>query len=310
VRFDGQAHLHAGRYLDGLAQAFVAAGGRLFEHSRATDVTDRNDIVEVTCVPTAAPLAEAAAPHLVRANHCIVATLLPIGVIGGCFARTTPSRSYGLALRLHSAAPPHMTISADDDSYSTRPWPDAGPNGLIVVGQGHRVGEDVDTARRYVALEEWARAAFDVAAVDYRWSAQDYRAVDGIPYVGPVPLRRRVLVATGFAKWGLTNGAAAALMCTDVIAGWQSPWLPAFDAGRIGDVRAVIETAKTNLAAGVQLVAGTLTSNSPRCTHLGCKLHWNPAETSWDCSCHGSRFSAAGDVLEGPAVTALTLDKA
>lgn len=304
VRFDDQAHLHPGRYLDGLALAFVAAGGQLFEHSRATEISDANDSVEVTCVQSAAPNG---ASHTVTASHCLVATLLPIGVIGGCFARTTPTRSYGLAVRLGTAAPPHMTISADDDSYSTRPWPDAGPNGLIVVGQGHRVGEDVDTEQRYVALEAWARAAFDVASVDYRWSAQDYRTVDGVPYVGPVPLRRRVLVATGFAKWGLTNGAAAALMCTDVIAGRQSPWLTAFDAGRIGDVRAVIETAKANLTSAVELVAGALSSDSPTCTHLGCKLHWNPAETSWDCSCHGSRFAATGEVLEGPAVTPLTL---
>jgi glycine/D-amino acid oxidase-like deaminating enzyme len=306
VRFDNQAHVHPGRYLDGLTQAFIAAGGRLFEHSRATDITDANESVQVTCVHAAAPQPDRVS-HTITASHCIVATLLPIGVIGGCFARTTPTRSYGLALRLGTAAPPHMTISADDDSYSTRPWPDAGPNGLIVVGQGHRVGEDIDTEQRYVALEEWARTAFDVASVDYRWSAQDYRTVDGVPYVGPVPLRRRVLVATGFAKWGLTNGAAAALMCTDVIAGRQSPWLTAFDVGRIGDVRAVIETAKANLTSGVQLVAGALTSDSPTCTHLGCKLHWNPAETSWDCSCHGSRFTATGDVLEGPAVAPLKL---
>ena len=296
VRFDEQAHVHAGRYLLGLAKAFTDAGGQLFERSRVTDIDDIGDsAVEVT-----------AEGHAVRAEHCVVATLLPLGVTAGCFARTTPVRSYGLAVRLRGDAPTAMTISADSPTYSTRPWPDAGPNGLIVVGQGHDVGADLDTTGQYAALERWARATFDVEDVDYRWSAQDYTTTDGLPYVGRAPLHHRVLLATGYAKWGLTNGTAAAMMLTDLLAERESAWLPAFDVGRIGDVASMIETAKANLANSAHLLADR-SHDAPRCTHLGCRLHWNTAETSWDCPCHGSRFTDRGEVIEGPAVRPLDL---
>lgn len=298
VRFDEQAHLHAGRYLTGLAEAFTDAGGQLFERSRATGVDDVGDsAVEVTV-----------AGQAIRAGQCVVATLLPIGLVGGCFARTKPMRSYGLAVRLRHEAPTTMTIAAGSPTHSTRPWPDAGPHGLIVAGQGHPVGADVDTNDQYDALERWTRATFDVAEVDYRWSAQDYSTGDGIPYVGRAPLRERVLVATGFAKWGLTNGTAAAMMLADLLAGRESPWLPAFDVARIGDVASILQTATTNVGHGVRLVTDRVFGeDTPTCTHLGCRLHWNAAETSWDCPCHGSRFTRTGEVIEGPAVRPLEL---
>lgn len=311
LRFDNQAHIHPGRYLAGLAAEFVAAGGQIFEHTRVTDVDDRGDHVEIT----------ARSSHL-RADRCVMATLLPIGLVAGCFARTTPTRSYGLAATLAAgasaqgpatdaaqtaaAAPPAMTISADEDGYSTRPWPDGGPGGIIVVGEGHPVGADVDTAERYASLERWARRTFPVQSIDFRWSAHDYATSDLIPYVGPAPMQQRILVATGFAKWGLTNGTAAALMIADMLAGRPNPWAPAFDVGRLGDVRAVIAAAKANLHSGIELIKGRFT-DAPTCTHLGCALRWNAAEASWDCSCHGSRFDESGEVLEGPAVRPLDL---
>jgi len=147
-------------------------------------------------------------------------------------------------------------------------------------------------------------------------------------------------VATGFAKWGLSNGTAAAMMLTDLLAGRDNPWLHMFDATRIGDAQGVGRLVKDNLKVGVELLgghlrrpdssvqdlapgegglvkvegqivgayrdpAGRLHAVSSNCTHLGCRLRWNPAETSWDCHCHGSRFDRDGSVLNGPAVEPL-----
>jgi glycine/D-amino acid oxidase-like deaminating enzyme/nitrite reductase/ring-hydroxylating ferredoxin subunit len=330
VGFDDQLHFHAGRYLAGLARGLVEAGGELFERTRVLDVDEQKDFAALTTERAT-----------VRAQQVVLATLLPIRYAGGYFAKTRPTRSYGLALRLREDAPTGMGISVDSPSRSTRPWLDPGPGGLIVVGNDHETGMQPDTASSYRDLEEWARAAFDVEAVDYRWSSQDFTTPDRIPYVGRAQLTSRTLVATGFAKWGLSAGTAAAMMITDMLAGRENPWLPAFDATRIGGPRTVAELVKDNLLVGKEFVGGHLgrlkassvehlgageggvvevdghavgAYRDPAqnvhavgitCTHLGCRLSWNNAEASWDCPCHGSRFDVDGTVLDGPAVTPL-----
>ncbi|NGN95654.1 FAD-dependent oxidoreductase [Nocardioides sp. KC13] len=331
VVFDDQIHFHPGRYVAGLAAAFTAEGGQLFEGARVTAIDEQRDrTVELTTRAAT-----------VVARQVVVATLLPPGLLGGYFARTRPSRSYGLAVRLRDEAPTSMAISVDTPSRSTRPWLDPGPNGMIVVGNGHETGTEPDTEAMYADLESWVRATFDVEAIDYRWSAQDYFTPDRVPYVGRSPMSELVLVATGFQKWGLNSGTAAAMILADLLAGTDNPWLPTFDAGRIGGVGTVGRIVKDNLKVGQELLTGhrrdpdsrpaadlrpgegglidvggntvggyrdlegVLHTVSTRCSHLGCPLHWNPAETSWDCTCHGSRFSPDGSVLDGPAVRPL-----
>lgn len=331
VRFDQQIHLHPSRYLAGLAAAFIDAGGQVCERSRVTDIEEQRDGTVKLSTGTGT----------VVANQVVVASLLPPGLIGGYFAKTRPSCSYALAARLRGPAPTSMTISTDAPGRSTRPWLDPGPNGLIVVGNGHETGAEPDTEAMYADLEDWTRTTFAVEAIDYRWSAQDYITPDRIPYVGRSPMSQTVLVATGFQKWGLSNGTAAAIMLADILAGADNPWLPVFDATRIGDVRSVGRLIKDNLKVGKELLsgrrrdpdarqaaelqagqgglvdldgttvggyrdqAGELHAVDTKCSHLGCPLHWNPAETSWDCNCHGSRFAVDGSVLEGPAVEPL-----
>ncbi|MER6973827.1 FAD-dependent oxidoreductase [Nocardioides sp. NPDC000445] len=331
VAFDDQIHFHPRRYLAGLADAFTAAGGQLREGPRIIDIDEQSDrTVQLTTHA-----------GTVVADKVVVASLLPPGLLGGYFARTRPSRSYGLAVRLRHPAPTSMAIGIDSPSRSTRPWLDPGPNGLIVVGNGHETGAEPDTEAMYADLESWARTTFDVEAIDYRWSSQDYFTPDRLPYVGHPPTSEMILVATGFQKWGLNSGTAAAMMLADLLAGTDNPWLPVFDASRIGDVRSVGRLIKDNLKVGEELVAGrrqdpearpvselqpgqgglvdldgdtvggyrdpagALHTVSARCSHLGCPLHWNQAETSWDCTCHGSRFSPDGSVLDGPAVRPL-----
>jgi nitrite reductase/ring-hydroxylating ferredoxin subunit len=162
-------------------------------------------------------------------------------------------------------------------------------------------------------------------------------SVDGLPFVGPVSSgSERVLVATGFAKWGMSNWGAAAITLADRIAGRENPWASLFDTGRVNPRQSLKELLKENadvvrrfvgdrlgtelrrspedlrpgeaavMASGVERVAayrdpaGVLHTLSAACTHLGCTVTWNTAETTWDCPCHGSRFTVDGDVLEGP----------
>ncbi len=327
IRFSDQAHIHPGRYSAGLASLVESEGGSIFEETRALGVkkddgativrTDRGDVVT---------------------REVVVATLLPFIDRGGFFAKTRPVRAYGLALRLNQRPPEGMYLSLDDPTRSLRPW---GDRGLIVVGGGHPTGSGDASPQRWGELEQWARQHFDVAEFAYRWSAQDYASIDGLPYVGRSPRSRHVSVATGFNKWGLSNGTAAGRMLADSITGKPNPWLSTFAATRFPDRRGMAKAFINNAKVGIEFVtghaerfrapdigelrkgqggivdagdstvgayrdpAGGLHVVSLTCTHLACTVKWNDAEDTWDCPCHGSRFSIDGDVLEGPATRPL-----
>ncbi|CAN5124856.1 FAD-dependent oxidoreductase [soil metagenome] len=330
LEFTDQAYFHPVRYCDALAREFTRLGGRLFEGTRIRRLTEDRAGVEV-----------ANGTGVVAASSAIIATLLPFVDRGGFFARARHSRSYGVAARLGSAPPASMYISSGSPVRSFRPWPEGGETGIIFVGEGHETGDEAATPGRWGELERWAREHFDVESFEYRWSAQDYLTVDGIPYVGRSPLTRHTYVATGFRKWGLTNGTAAARILADLILERENPYAKAFSAGRFGGPNALGRLVRDNLKVGWYLVgdfldrlssppldelapgegglvdfadktvaayrhpSGEVTMVSPTCTHLGCTVHWNDAEDTWDCPCHGSRFDIDGSVLNGPATEPL-----
>ncbi|MBW3667158.1 MAG: FAD-dependent oxidoreductase [Actinobacteria bacterium] len=333
LEFTDQAHFHPVRYCDALARELISLGGHVHEQSRIIGLAEHGDRVEV----------HAASGGSVTAGHAIVATLLPFIDRGGFFAKTRPGRAYGIAARLRSAPPAGMYIGAGPPVRSFRPWPDGGDTGIIFVGESHETGdEEKANPGRWGELERWAREHFDVDTFDYRWSAQDYSTADGLPYVGRSPLTDRTLVATGFHKWGLSNGTAAARIMTDLVLGVSNPFAESFEAGRIGDARAVKKIISDNAKVARMFVGDRVERLSPRpladlrpgegalvradgsgtvaayrapsgeiqavsatCTHLGCTVHWNDAENSWDCQCHGSRFGRDGQVLSGPAAEPL-----
>jgi glycine/D-amino acid oxidase-like deaminating enzyme/nitrite reductase/ring-hydroxylating ferredoxin subunit len=330
VRFEDQAHFHPRRYALGLASALEATGGVIFEQSRAIDIDERDGAVLVQTTG-----------GQVRANAAVVATLLPFLDIGGYFATAHPSRSYALSVRCPGSVPAGMYLSIDSPTRSVRPVELDGIAGLVVEGSGHKPGHTEDTERFYTDLDAWTRDRFEVEAVDYRWSAQDYTSIDQVPYIGRCPRTNAVYIATGYNKWGMTGGTVAGMIIADLISGRDNPWLKVFDATRVGTRQAATKFVKENASVGMhfikdrlqRLIAGQLDDLSagtgglvqidgqtlgayrdPRgtvhavrvtCTHLGCSLKWNPAELSWDCPCHGSRFTYTGEVIEGPATQPL-----
>jgi glycine/D-amino acid oxidase-like deaminating enzyme/nitrite reductase/ring-hydroxylating ferredoxin subunit len=328
VRFDDQAHFHPRAYCLGLAGALR---GPIHERSRVVDIDDTGDGVVVRTDA-----------GRVTATAAVVATLLPFLDIGGFFAKAHPTRSYAMSLRCRGDVPTGMYLSIDSPSRSVRPVAIDGEPGLVVGGGGHKPGEGGDTRRYYEDLESWARATFDVVEVTHRWSAQDYVTVDEVPYIGRCPRTDHVYVATGFRKWGMTGGTVAASIIADLATGTKNQWADVFDATRVDPANSLTSFVKENAAVGVHFVkdrlarlragdvealaagegaivrvdgdavgayrdpGGSLHVVDPTCTHLGCSLLWNAAETSWDCPCHGSRFTHDGEVLEGPATRSLT----
>jgi glycine/D-amino acid oxidase-like deaminating enzyme/nitrite reductase/ring-hydroxylating ferredoxin subunit len=326
VRLVGQIVLHPAKYVRGLAEALLAAGGRIFENSRVRDVS------------VTSPYRLGTAGGTVTAEQVVVATHYPILDRGLFFARLDAQRSYCIAARLSSGAPPEdLAISVDNPSWSLSRFGEY----LIVGGQSHPAGERGIDSGRYAALEAFARRHFDVAEITHRWSAQDPKAYDGLPMVGSyLPGASTLWVATGFAKWGLAMGSAAGEILADRITGTGNPYADLFSPHRVtlssaptllqqnakvardivGDRLAPAEASDVDdvpfdsarvLSDGLgkkgvyrDRMGGTH-AVSLRCTHLGCLLRFNGAERSWDCSCHGSRFDVDGAVLEGPATRPL-----
>lgn len=294
IRFDDQAQIHPRRLAMRLADGLT-----VHEQTRVLDLDEHADGVELH-----------AAAGTIRAATVVLATLLPFDDAGAFFAKTEPVRSYAMAVRIDGQPPAGMFLGVDEPTRSIRPLTfDDGEVGLVIGGNGHRVGEEPDTEGQYADLETWARATFAVRSVEARWSAQDYVPVDHVPYIGRSPRRRHTFVATGFQKWGMTTAFVAGSIISDAITGRDNPWREVFDATRADIAASAKDFIATNAHVLKPFVQGHLGPKTKRCTHLGCTVRWNDAEQSWDCPCHGSRFAADGEVLEGPAVTPVSMDR-
>ena len=283
VRFDDQAEFHPVKYVDGLA---AALRGPVHEDTRVTGVGSGR-------------VNTAAGPR-VRAEHVVVATHLSFLDRGLYFARCHPERSYVVAGRVKDP-PGGMYLSTESPAHSIR----AHGDWLLVGGESHKTGQ-ADAAERYERLSAWARERFGLEP-ELRWATQDQMPLDGVPYVGRHdPLSPQLWVATGFKKWGLAMGTAAAELLAARIAGRDHRWSALFDPNRLRPRASAPDFVKENANVAYHFVADRVAKRgNPRCTHLGCLLDWNAAEETWDCPCHGSRFATSGEVIEGPAVRPL-----
>ena len=283
VRFEDQAEFHPVKYLDGIA---AALRGPLHEDTRVTGIGSGR-------------VNTAAGPR-VTAQHAVVATHSSFLDRGLYFARCHPERSYVVAGRVPDR-PAGMYLSTESPAHSIR----AHGDWLLVGGESHRTGQ-ADAPQRYERLSAWARERFGLEP-ELRWATQDQMPLDGVPYVGRHdPLSPDVWVATGFKKWGLAMGTAAAELLSARIAGREHPWSELFDPNRVRVRTSAAAFVRENANVAFHFVADRVTKRgAPRCTHLGCLLDWNAAEETWDCPCHGSRFAATGEVIEGPAVRPL-----
>jgi Rieske Fe-S protein len=210
---------------------------------------------------------------------------------------------------------------------------------VILGGADHRTGQVDDTDACYEQVEQQLRRLVPAVDVTHRWSGQVIETQDGLPYIGETAERQ--CVATGFAGNGMTFGTLAAMMACDAAMGRANPWRDLFDARRTSVRHGVWDYVKENAAYPYYLIRdrlagsegkslravrqgegkvidldgqhvaasrdeeGRLSLVSAVCTHMGCLVGWNAAERTWDCPCHGSRFTISGEVLAGPAQTPL-----
>lgn len=323
----GQAYFHPTRYIHTLAQEFIKAGGVILQDCRVTDVDGTTQLKIETTIGT------------LEAHNLIYATHVPPGVNLLHF-RCAPYRSYAMAFTLKNQEdyPAALAYDMDDPYRYYRTQEIEGKKYFIAGGEDHKTAHEENTEACFKRLEAYVRNYYEVEEVVYKWSSQYYDPVDGLPYIGNLPGHGdNMFVATGYGGIGMTNSHIAAITLTELITTGKSEAAELFDPNRIKPVAGfsnfVKEAAdvvqhlvgailpKEKLAELAALAPGearvvkyeghTLalykdedgivhTVNSA-CTHIKCTVAWNSAEKSWDCPCHGSRFSPDGEMLTAPA---------
>jgi len=276
VRFDRQAQFHPLKFA-----AAIADGLQIYEHTRVLEVRTGEAVTGNGTIKT---------------DHIVVATHFPFLNKFGCYwLKMYQSRSYVLALE-GSPDMGGMYVDQSGKGLSFRHY-----NGLLLLGGGgHRTGKK---GGGWLELEDFARRHWPDSRPVCRWAAQDCMTLDSAPYIGLYsPRLPRLYVITGFNKWGMTSSMAAATLVSNLILGRDDPYQEVFAPSR--------SVLHPQLAANAgESALNLLTPTRPRCPHLGCALKYNPQEHSWDCPCHGSRFSEDGRLLDGPATGNLIHDR-
>jgi glycine/D-amino acid oxidase-like deaminating enzyme/nitrite reductase/ring-hydroxylating ferredoxin subunit len=329
LRFPRQAQFHPLRYLAGLAAAIARRGGRIFTDTHVTKIEGGRTPYVVTSTKLK-----------VTAGTIVVATNTPVNDRIAIHTKQAPYRTFAIALRIPpNAIAPALYWDTGDPYHYVRVLQGEGDSALLIVGgEDHPTGRRNDARERFMRLESWTRKRLPMAGeVVHRWSGQILEPADGLAFIGKNPGdSERVFIATGDSGNGLTHGAIAGMLIRDLVLGRPNEWAELYDPGR-KPVRALTEYARINLAAaagyadwlkpgavasvdeiepragaviqrGMRKLAvtrderGMLSVCSAVCTHLGGIVRWNSAERSWDCPCHGSRFSPDGRVLNGPAL--------
>jgi len=329
VRFPNQAKFHPTRYLAALAKAIPGEGSQVFSKTSASGLEAEDHILRSD-------------KGTIRYGTLVAATHVPIQGAKGTFAATlfqTKLASYSTYVIGAEIEPRPEALFWDTDSpyhYWRFDLREDGAGLVIVGGEDHKTGQQPDTEGCYEKLEKLLRQKIPTARPTHRWSGQVVETPDGLPFIGEIGERQ--FLATGFSGNGITLGTFSAIMIREAITGHPEPWTEIFNPHRkrpaalwrylrenkdfplhfVKDHLAAtmaLEDIKPTTGAIVNIDGkkcavssdeqGNRTILSATCPHLGCIVQWNGAEKTWDCPCHGSRFTSSGDLIQGPAESRL-----
>jgi glycine/D-amino acid oxidase-like deaminating enzyme/nitrite reductase/ring-hydroxylating ferredoxin subunit len=335
LRFSNQGRFHPTKYLAGLARAILAHGGRLYANTAYVAHEETDDRIEIRTEQGS----------VIRAGAAVFATNSPVNDKVTIHTKQVPARTYVIAGRVAKASVTDALVWDTCDPYHyvrIQPLSD-GEELIIVGGEDHHSGQASDMAQRLASLQEWTRKRYpSFTTAEFCWSGQVMEPIDFMPFSGRNPGSRNIYIHTGDSGQGITNGVAGSLTILPLIIGEDSRYAPVLDPsrksltstaslgefirGHVGVVQNLTEhigpsevSSVDEIAAGEGAIMrqgatklacyktndGRIIHRSATCTHMGCIVHWNPFEKCWDCPCHGSHFAPDGQVLNGPAVTAL-----
>jgi glycine/D-amino acid oxidase-like deaminating enzyme/nitrite reductase/ring-hydroxylating ferredoxin subunit len=328
LKFPRHGQFHPIRFLDGLARCITRDAGRIFCGSHVTEIKDGTPCKVKT-----------EDGHTVTCSQVVVATNASISDYVVTHMKQAPYRTYVIGARIPKGSVPAMLLWDTSDPYHyIRIQPENDYDVLIVGGEDHKTGHDSTPGDRFSAIETWTREHFPmVMDVLYYWSGQVMEPFDYLSFTGRSPGAENIYMHGGDSGNGITHGAMAGILLTDLILGRENPWSRLYDPKRVS-LRSAPEFLKEQVDVmlqygryvlpgesldgiqpgqgrvvlrGAHRVAvyrdeqGVLHERSAVCTHLKCIVDWNSLEKTWDCPCHGSRFDPQGNVLNGPAISPL-----
>lgn len=268
ICFDNQAQINPLKFICEIARPL-----NIYENSFVKEVKDKKAVTQKGSVTF---------------KKIIYATHFPIDNKHGMyFLKLYQHRSYVIALD-NADDVEGMYIDESKEGLSFRNYKDY----LLIGGGSHRTGKN---GGNYSVLRDFAKEYYNESGEVACWATQDCMSLDGIPYIGYYSKKQKnCYVATGFNKWGMTSSMVAAKLLTDLVLEKDNPYSEVFNPLR--------NMLRTQLYInGFEAIKNMLTLMPKRCPHLGCALKWNATEHTWDCPCHGSRFSKEGKLLDNPA---------
>ncbi|MEX2670567.1 MAG: FAD-dependent oxidoreductase [Phycisphaeraceae bacterium] len=325
MRLGNQARFSPLKYLCNLARTFTEAGGKIYENVRAIDVQPDGSSSRIRTADGA----------VITAHEVILATHLPWTGFFSLQSRVYPYQSYAMAVKVADPVPDALFWDNADPYHYTRLADTNDPTTLIIGGADHHTG-DQHGDQAYADLERYILQRYDVVAITHRWSSEYYETADTLPFIGRVPSQPRLYIGTGYSGTGLTWGTFAGIMLSELAVGnthrceqllSPSRFQPRNSFSRMatelahiaehlvgdrvgpGEVELVDDIppgqGRIMLIRGRRLAVyrdevGKVHAHSATCTHAGCIVHWNNAESTWDCPCHGGRYDPFGRVLNGP----------
>lgn len=329
LHFPNQAQFHVLKYLQGLINAILKYGGKIYTNTHVDHCKDGTPC-----------LVETTSGFKVTCQSIIVATCTPINNRFFIHTKQAPYRTYVIAALVPKGTVPKGLYWDTGDPYhyirTQKHLSDDRFDWLIVGGEDHKTGQDPEVNAKYKHLESWARERFPMMGdPDYHWSGQVFEPVDSLAFIGRNPHDKNIYISTGDSGNGLTHGTIAGLLLPDLIQGKNNPWhdlynpsrktLSAaplfieentnvmlqykdwFTPGEMEEIDSLAPNEGIIIRKGIKKIAvfkdkaGAVHANSAVCPHLGGCVRWNEGEKSWDCPCHGSRFNGCGKVITGPA---------
>lgn len=293
-----EAQLHPVRFGQHLAKLAVQAGARIYEKTDVRLMDLKKRVVYTS------------SEHEIQFSNLLLCTHYPIEALRGLqILKLSVNRSYIVSCYANMPLQGQY-ISVDNPKRSVRTVYIDGKTHFLLAGESHVAGTEKATQIHYETLSFELRNTYQLEALKYDWSAQDPSTPDLIPYAGIISSSMPyVYINTGFRKWGLSNAIASARIITDQIVGRENKAISLYAPDRTGFGSFLLQALRNTGLVVKEFTGGHITrTDSPICTHMGCRTRWNEADQTWDCPCHGSRFRTDGSVLEGPATKPLDLN--